>query len=199
MIYKKKFDDMETQRRLIKDKMDNAEKQRISEQQSAQKLALENQKLKTELEKIRISSDEQERKTTLISEQLKNKLEQLEHDHEFNLRKLNEDKAEIKKQIKNAQKSGKTTTELDQQNNLSSSSILNEGKVSQEAVEKVTKEFNFELEKLRTEFEQQKKEKISVDASKRTLDLQLSSLRDQVEQEERARKKKLKFQKNLYN
>jgi len=46
MIYKKKFDDMETQRRLIKDKMDNAEKQRISEQQSAQKLALENQKLK---------------------------------------------------------------------------------------------------------------------------------------------------------
>jgi len=34
-----------------------------------------------------------------------------------------------------------------------------------------------------------KKEKISVDASKRTLDLQLSSLRDQVEQEERARKK----------
>jgi len=31
--------------------MDNAEKQRISEQQSAQKLALENQKLKTELEK----------------------------------------------------------------------------------------------------------------------------------------------------
>jgi len=159
MIYKKKFDDMETQRRLIKDKMDNAEKQRISEQQSAQKLALENQKLKTELEKIRISSDEQERKTTLISEQLKNKLEQLEHDHEFNLRKLNEDKAEIKKQIKNAQKSGKTTTELDQQNNLSSSSILNEGKVSQEAVEKVTKEFNFELEKLRTEFEQQKKKK----------------------------------------
>jgi len=66
---------------------------------------------------------------------------------------------------------------------------LNEGKVSQEAVDKVTKEFNFELEKLRTELEQQKKERISVDASKRTLDLQLSSLRDQVEQEERGRKK----------
>jgi chromosome segregation ATPase len=88
----------------------------------------------------------------------------------------------LKKQQKNSLKAGKTPGESD-------TTGVSEGKVTQEAVDKVSKEFEIELEKLRTELEQQKKERISVDAAKRTLDLQLSSLRDQVEQEERARKK----------
>jgi len=64
-----------------------------------------------------------------------------------------------------------------------------EGKVSQEAIEKITKEFSTDLEKLKTDLEVQKKERITAEASKRNIDLQLNTVRDQLDQEERQRKK----------
>jgi len=161
----------------LQDKVNESEKLKISELQTTQKLTVDNQKLKTEFDKVKVEGEEGEKKSVIIQESLKSKLDQLELDHDMTIRKLNEEKLDLKKQQKGAQKTTKVIDESP------------EGKVSQEAVEKVSKEFSTELEKLKTELETQKKERISSEASKRNLDLQLNTVRDQLEQEERQRKK----------
>lgn len=100
----KKNKEGESGKTLNKQKLDEAEKVRQAEQQMAQKLTVDNQKLKTELEKLRISGDENDRKAVHTLESLKIKSDGLEQDHEQVLKRLNEEKADLKKQIKNAQK-----------------------------------------------------------------------------------------------
>jgi len=92
-----------------------------------------------------LKEKKEKKKSVIIQESLKSKLDQLELDHDMTIRKLNEEKLDLKKQQKGAQKTTKVVDESP------------EGKVSQEAVEKVSKEFSTELEKLKTELETQKK------------------------------------------
>jgi len=77
------------------------------------------------------------KKALITQESLKSKLDQLESDHDSSIRKLNEEKLELKKQQKGAQKNQKVVDDSP------------EGKVSQEAIEKITKEFSTDLEKLK--------------------------------------------------
>jgi myosin heavy chain 9/10/11/14 len=162
-----------------KDKITEAERTANEEIKLAQKLTLDNQKLKAEFDKVKMYGEENDKKYQRTQESLKMRMDQLEQDHDIVIRRLTDEKADLKRNLKLAQKNAK----------VSSTSEASFGTVPKEALDKAQKDFDIELEKLRVEIEQLRKDKLTVEASKRSLEFQLNSLRDQLDNEERQRKK----------
>eukprot|EP01080_Neovahlkampfia_damariscottae_P004159 gene4159-7469_t len=162
-----------------KDKITDAERTISDESKMSQKLTLENQKLKAELDKLKMYGEENDKKYQRTQESLKMRMDQLEQDHDLIIRRLTDEKADLKRNLKMAQKNAK----------VSSTTESSFGTVPKEALEKVESDFEKELQKLNTEVEELRKNKLQIEASKRSFEFQLNSLRDQLDNEERQRKK----------
>jgi len=61
---------MKKNNKSLQDKVDDAEKTKISELQTTQKLTVENQKLKTEFDKVKVEGEESEKKKHLLLKNL---------------------------------------------------------------------------------------------------------------------------------
>jgi len=64
-----------------------------------------------------------------------------------------------------------------------------EGMVGKDVLQKLTSDFQLEVDRLRREIDEERKNKVQSESTKRTLDFQIVTLKDQLEQEERLKKK----------
>jgi len=113
---------------------------------------------------------------------LKRKIEQAEQEYESKVKQLNDEKEELKKELKNM---GRKTNDT-------------EGMVGKDVLQKLTTDFQLEVDKIRREIDEERKNKVQSESTKRTLEFQIVTLKDQLEQEERL-KKKSSFTKKNYS
>jgi chromosome segregation ATPase len=106
-------------------------------------------------------------------ESLKRKIEVAEQEYDQKVRQLNEEKEELKRELKSLSKKGDTT----------------EGMVNKEVLQKLTTDFQLEVDRIRREVDEERKSKVQAESTKRTLEFQIVTLKDALEQEERLKKK----------
>jgi len=114
------------------------------------------------------------KKSESTTDTLKRKIEQNEAEHEIKLKTLIDEREELKKEIKSLTKKEGGGAE---------------GKVNKEALSKVTNELQIEVDRTRKEIDEERKSKSVSETTKRNLEVQMTTLKDQFEQEERLKKK----------
>lgn len=156
-----------------REKLNDLEKKKNEQIQIRQKLASENQRIKNEMEIQKELNNQNEKKQEQNLEQMKRKIELSEAEFEQKVKALSNERDELKKELKN----------------LGKREVVGEGKVPKEVLIKLTTEFQSEIDRIRKEVEEERKQKLSQENTKRNLEAQLISFRDQLEQEERQKKK----------
>jgi len=118
-------------------------------------------------------NNQNEKKQEQNLEQMKRKIELSEAEFEQKVKALSNERDEFKKELKN----------------LGKREVVGEGKVPKEVLLKLTTEFQGEIDRVRKEIEEERKQKLAQENTKRNLDTQLITFKDQFEQEERLKKR----------
>jgi len=157
----------------LREKFNDIEKKKNEQLQGRQKLTAENQRVKNEMEIQKELNNQNEKKQEQNLEQMKRKIELSEAEFEQKVKALSNERDEFKKELKN----------------LGKREVVGEGKVPKEVLLKLTTEFQGEIDRVRKEIEEERKQKLAQENTKRNLDTQLITFKDQFEQEERLKKR----------
>jgi myosin heavy chain 9/10/11/14 len=166
----------------LKEKLYQAEKLKEEKMKIKSKLEGDFNKLKNELDIQKGLNEQSEKKGEDSIGTLRTKIEQAESEHEKRVNALNEERESMRKELKSLSK-----VSLDQ----------GEGKITKEELISTTNELQAQVDKLRRDIEDERREKTSLETTQRTLEIQTNTLKDQFDQEERMRKKITLQKKNV--
>jgi len=151
----------------------DAERKKEEQVKLRAKNGSDNSRLKSEIDIQKEMDSQAVKKGEASIDSLKRKIEQAEQEYEAKVKQLNDEKEELKKELKN----------------MSRTKDSGEGMVGKDVLQKLTSDFQLEVDRLRREIDEERKNKVQSESTKRTLDFQIVTLKDQLEQEERLKKK----------
>jgi len=168
-----KLRDGEMQDKDLRDRVADSERKKDEVQKQKAKNASDNSRLKSEIEIQKQMDEQNQKKAEAAIESLRRKIEVAEQEYDQKVRQLNDEKEEMKKELKSLTKKVDTT----------------QGMVSKEVLHKLTTDFQLEVDRIRREVDEERKAKSQAEATKRALEFQIVTLKDNLEQEERLKKK----------
>jgi len=149
------------------------------ESQNSNKYKSENHKLKQEIDVSRDNLEQSEKKTRKQVEETKSKLERTETDQEINLKKITDERNQLKKKNKDLLKGVEFGTES--------------GTINKEALTRAQLEYENQINELKLLIDEERKTKMSAETTKKQLEYQLKEVKELFEAEEKAKKKITNF------
>jgi myosin heavy chain 9/10/11/14 len=171
----KKLNGTENNFKGLNDKLSQMLRDHGVEVQNSNKFKNENHKLKQEIDVARENLEQSEKKTRKLVDDAKSKLDRTETEQEMNLKKSTDERNQLKKKNKDLLKGADLNSET--------------GTINKEALTRAQLEYENQINELKLLIDEERKQKMSAETTKKQLDYQLKEVKDLLESEEREKKK----------
>jgi len=174
-MQKKKLNGSETNFKGLNDKLNQMLREQSVEQQNTNKFKNDNHKLKQEIDVAKDNLEQSEKKSRKITDDMKSKLERTEIEQEMNIKKISEERNQLKKKNKDLLKGVEVGNET--------------GTINKEALTRAQIEYENQINELKLLIDEERKTKMSAETTKKQIEYQLKEVTELLDAEEKAKKK----------